>query len=45
VLFWSQALDSDPGYFDTRKAERLLWDTSIAEITAASPASARATSP
>lgn len=49
VLFWTQALESDPGYFDTRKAERLLWDASVIELTAASPARSsspsRATSP
>jgi tetratricopeptide (TPR) repeat protein len=41
VLFWTQALESDPGYFDTRKAERLLWDASVIELTAASPAAFR----
>jgi tetratricopeptide (TPR) repeat protein len=45
VLFWTQALESDSAYFDNRKAERLLWDASVAAITAASPASSRATSP
>jgi tetratricopeptide (TPR) repeat protein len=45
VLLWTQALESDPAYFDTRKAEQLLWDASIVEITAASPARSRATSP
>jgi tetratricopeptide (TPR) repeat protein len=45
VLFWTQALDSDPAYFDTREAERLLWNASVAALTAGSPASSRATSP
>jgi tetratricopeptide (TPR) repeat protein len=45
VLFWTQALDSDSTYFDARKAERLLWDESVAALTAASPAPSRATSP
>ena len=35
VLFWTQALDTDPGYFDTRAAERVLWDASIAALTKA----------
>ena len=33
VLFWTQALDTDPGYFDTRGAERALWDASVAALT------------
>lgn len=33
VLFWTQALDTDPGYFDTRAAERVLWDASVAALT------------
>ena len=45
VLFWTQALESDPAYFDTRKAERLLWDASIATLTSASPSTSRASSP
>jgi tetratricopeptide (TPR) repeat protein len=35
VLFWTQALDVDAGYFDTRAAERVLWDASIAALTKA----------
>jgi tetratricopeptide (TPR) repeat protein len=35
VLFWTQALDTDPGYFDTRAAERVLWDASVAALTKA----------
>jgi tetratricopeptide (TPR) repeat protein len=45
VLLWTEALSSDSTYFVTRKAERLLWDASVAAITAASPASSRAPSP
>jgi tetratricopeptide (TPR) repeat protein len=45
VLLWTQALEHDKAYFDTRKAERLLWDASVAALTAASPASSRANSP
>jgi tetratricopeptide (TPR) repeat protein len=45
VLFWTQALEHDAKYFDTRQAERLLWDESVTALTAASPASSRATSP
>lgn len=37
VLFWTQALDTDPGYFDTRQAERVLWDASVAALTQARP--------
>ena len=33
VLFWTQALDTDPSYFDTRAAERVLWDASVAALT------------
>ncbi|MGQ0714028.1 MAG: tetratricopeptide repeat protein [Gemmatimonadaceae bacterium] len=33
VLFWTQALDTDPGYFDSREAERVLWDASVAALT------------
>lgn len=33
VLFWTQALDIDPGYFDTRAAERVLWNASVAALT------------
>jgi tetratricopeptide (TPR) repeat protein len=33
VLFWTQALDLDAGYFETRAAERVLWDASIAALT------------
>jgi tetratricopeptide (TPR) repeat protein len=35
VLFWTQALDTDAGYFDTRAAERVLWDASITALTKA----------
>ena len=35
VVFWTQALDTDPSYFDTRTAERVLWDASIAALTKA----------
>jgi tetratricopeptide (TPR) repeat protein len=45
VLLWTQALEHDKGYFDSRKAERLLWDASVAALTAASPAASRANSP
>ena len=45
VLFWTQALESDPAYFDTREVERLLWNTSVSALTAASPAPSRSTSP
>lgn len=45
VLFWTQALEADSAYFDTREAERLLWNASVAALTAASPARSRATSP
>ena len=45
VLLWTQTLESHPGYFDARGAERLLWNASIAALTAASPASSRANSP
>jgi tetratricopeptide (TPR) repeat protein len=44
VLFWTEALESDPAYFDTREAERLLWDASFAALSAAAP-TGRATSP
>ena len=40
VLLWTQALDSDPGYFDTRAAERSLWNTSVASLTARKPVTA-----
>lgn len=45
VLLWTEALDADSTYFVTRQAERLLWDASVAAITAASPAPSRANSP
>jgi tetratricopeptide (TPR) repeat protein len=45
VLFWTRALESDPAYFDTRQAERLLWNTSVSALTAVSPAPPRSTSP
>lgn len=35
VLFWTQALDTDPGYFNTRPGERVLWDASVAALTKA----------
>lgn len=34
VLFWSQTLDSYPGYFTNREAERMLWNESVAAVTA-----------
>ena len=34
VLFWSQTLESYPGYFTTREAERMLWNESVAAVTA-----------
>ena len=37
VLFWTQALESDPGYFDARPPERLLWNESVAALTARKP--------
>lgn len=33
VLFWTQALEIDPAYFDTRAPERVLWDASVAALT------------
>jgi Flp pilus assembly protein TadD len=35
VVFWTQALDTDPAYFDARAAERVLWDASVAALTRA----------
>lgn len=32
VVFWTQALEVDPAYFDSREAERLLWDVSVAHL-------------
>ena len=40
VLFWSQTLESYPGYFVTRGAERLLWNASVAEATPRKPVTA-----
>jgi len=40
VLFWSQTLESYPGYFVTRGAERLLWNASVAAVTAQKPVTA-----
>lgn len=40
VLFWSQTLESYPGYFVTRGAERMLWNASVAAVTAQKPATA-----
>jgi tetratricopeptide (TPR) repeat protein len=40
VLFWSQTLEAYPGYFVTRGAERLLWNASVAAITAQKPVTA-----
>lgn len=40
VLFWTQALDTDPRYFDTREAERVLWNASVAALTTARPPAA-----
>jgi tetratricopeptide (TPR) repeat protein len=40
VLLWTQALESDPGYFDTRAAERSLWNASVASLTARKPVTA-----
>lgn len=40
VLFWSQTLDSYPGYFTTREAERMLWNESVAVVTAQKRATA-----
>jgi hypothetical protein len=37
VLFWSQTLESYPGYFVTRGAERLLWNASVAAVSAQKP--------
>lgn len=37
VLFWTQALESDPAYFDTRLPERMLWNESVAAVTARKP--------
>ena len=34
VLFWSQTLESYPGYFKDRQAERMLWNESVAAVTA-----------
>ena len=43
VVFWTQALESDPAYFDTRVPERMLWNQSVAAVTARKPvASSRA---
>ena len=40
VLFWTQALESDPGYFDKRDAERSQWNASVAALTAQKPVTA-----
>ena len=40
VLMWTQALESDPGYFDSREPERALWNTSVAALTARKPVTA-----
>lgn len=40
ALFWTQALESDPAYFDTREAERQLWNESVAALTARRPVTA-----
>jgi tetratricopeptide (TPR) repeat protein len=40
VLLWTQALESDPAYFDTRDAERVLWNESISALTAGKPVTA-----
>jgi len=40
VLFWTQALEADPGYFDAREAERSLWNVSVASLTARKPVTA-----
>jgi tetratricopeptide (TPR) repeat protein len=37
VLFWTQALESDPKYFQGREPERLLWNESVAVVTARKP--------
>ena len=37
VLFWTQALDAEPSYFDSREAERLLWNASVSALTAPPP--------
>jgi tetratricopeptide (TPR) repeat protein len=43
VLLWTQALESDAAYFDSRAAERLLWNESVAALTTRKPvASGRA---
>lgn len=42
VLLWTQALESDPGYFDTRDEDRARWNASIAALAARRPATARA---
>lgn len=38
VLFWTQTLEADPAYFDTRKAEQLLWNASVSALTTPPPA-------
>lgn len=41
VLYWTQALESDPTYFDARVPERLLWNESVAAVTARKPVASR----
>lgn len=38
VLFWTQALEAEPGYFDTREAERAMWNASVAALSPRPPA-------
>jgi tetratricopeptide (TPR) repeat protein len=33
VVLWTQALEIEPGYFDAREAERVLWNASVAAVT------------
>jgi tetratricopeptide (TPR) repeat protein len=40
VLLWTQALESDPAYFDAREPERLLWNESVSALTARKPVTA-----
>ena len=40
VLLWTQALESDPAYFDARGPERLLWNESVSALTARKPVTA-----
>ena len=37
LLFWTQALEADPSYFDTREAERRMWDASVAALSPRPP--------